>query len=560
MISQTDRQNQGNAGIFLPAFYPNELLYSWILRLANLASLKKIHTAQFLFSCDEFPFSLRFPQKLHWLKVNGVFSQEELLGIIDKHTLLNFYLLFIEPHRRTKIEKLIFSNEKVHDSVENRLGLNRGPTRQLSIPKYCPECNNKQTRAREEIYWNRIHQIPGINVCYLHGCNLENCVLPRSASIEKYPKYRPSVDCCPVKTAKPCNGSLSLLIAERCAEIVNNQKHVDLGYSEICKSHGHLNGSQLNHNEIGDEYNRFSQTLGNNFEYSRLIFQKYKITNPARHIVFQLFLENGMSQKSTTSKHEYWDKALLESVHPRCPSCKANYNRISHLSYHYDNKAKRTIGRFACHCGCLFTLSCLIANGKVSQVNTRRYRYDRKNSYKPSNSLPNRLAERRTKWDKLMRKGKLTHKEKNEKYALLKWFKRHDATWLGEALKMKNPNTKSTTIKAKIEKQVSLVVAAAIALKDEQLKARISVAKILKRAGINSGKDVSREVLNAAKDQSESLKEFQERRLMYTAEKMRSEGKNITPNGLLLEAHAWRFRNTLIKKATEICQTLNSSF
>ena len=57
-------------------------------------------------------------------------------------------------------------------SVYNILSVPTNKDRQKRYLRYCPACVKEDRVKYAETYWHRIHQMIGIDICPIHGCNL----------------------------------------------------------------------------------------------------------------------------------------------------------------------------------------------------------------------------------------------------------------------------------------------------------------------------------------------------------------------------------------------------
>ncbi len=88
-------------------------------------------------------------------------------AIIRDHTTFPYYRCFVPTERALRAEAVMRGQQRGH--VPQILGL--GPT---TVPapaylRYCEDCFAADDRAHNTPYWRRVHQLPGVFLCPLHG-------------------------------------------------------------------------------------------------------------------------------------------------------------------------------------------------------------------------------------------------------------------------------------------------------------------------------------------------------------------------------------------------------
>lgn len=163
---------------FFPDPYPDELFYSICARYSERvkypyqrSSLKDIY------SKVKFPV-LAFPNNFDYfvsiLPPGNTYSVEKL---IYENTLLPFY----EP---------FFPSDQVEwkngSSSSAKIGKYFNEVKMREFLRFCPLCVIDDKKAYGETYWHRIHQLPGILVCSIHNCFLENSLVTWKRSVKNY--------------------------------------------------------------------------------------------------------------------------------------------------------------------------------------------------------------------------------------------------------------------------------------------------------------------------------------------------------------------------------------
>ncbi len=158
---------------YFPVAYSDELLYSMIARYA-------IHTGQTenqkgvlrdVFGVESAIAIPDLPSHLGLLstRVNHVWqiTEDELIKL---YTLAPIYLPFLSPEQATLVVTSMYSNQG--GNIHTRCGLSASGVHQTKYFRFCPLCAKEQYETLGEPYWQRSHQISGIDVCYHHQCRL----------------------------------------------------------------------------------------------------------------------------------------------------------------------------------------------------------------------------------------------------------------------------------------------------------------------------------------------------------------------------------------------------
>lgn len=155
---------------YIPKLYPDELIYSFLSRLAvHNGYMTYRQAAEDIFGSKLVNPSIEFIDLMR-PEVNEALTVEmNMKEIILAHTMFPYYATFLDEKK--KMEALNFLQEG-----------NKGFYKKLPIPKwneerflrYCPLCVENDRKIFGETYWHRLHQMWGINVCCKHGCMLLN--------------------------------------------------------------------------------------------------------------------------------------------------------------------------------------------------------------------------------------------------------------------------------------------------------------------------------------------------------------------------------------------------
>jgi hypothetical protein len=98
--------------------------------------------------------------------------------LIDNHTVLPFYSRFLHHDRMVAIRKDMATGFST--AIHARAGLMAGRIRLPDYAQSCDACVDSDIALYGEPYWHRVHQLPGILVCALHGNRLRRVLALRT--------------------------------------------------------------------------------------------------------------------------------------------------------------------------------------------------------------------------------------------------------------------------------------------------------------------------------------------------------------------------------------------
>jgi hypothetical protein len=157
-----------------PFPYPDEILYSLCARFsARVAYASAKSIIQELFGSTTACATVDLPNRLDYLAAalrRG--TSLTASNLIDKRTLFPFFSAFLPQARVKQIrtDMRTFSGPATH----LRSGIMGSNIPMLGYMRFCPACKQEDEEKVGEIYWHRMHQLPGINVCPSHQVFLEN--------------------------------------------------------------------------------------------------------------------------------------------------------------------------------------------------------------------------------------------------------------------------------------------------------------------------------------------------------------------------------------------------
>jgi len=151
----------------LPTMFPNETLYSWCGRYHQLSGNNLVTATNLqLFASRYAGLSHDIPNYINNFvdRTRNVFGTAE--EIISKHSLLPFYLPFLNQEKATYIIHGIRTGSHIH--TKYLLGLPASRVGANHPLKVCKECINEQEHNFGVCYWSLQHQLPSSWICHKH--------------------------------------------------------------------------------------------------------------------------------------------------------------------------------------------------------------------------------------------------------------------------------------------------------------------------------------------------------------------------------------------------------
>ena len=163
---------------YFPVPYKDELLYSIVSRYALHSGLVSNHKSVIreVFSSSTASAIPDLPSHLNALVRNlQLVWPVSVSDLISSYTLAPIYLPFLSYFQARKVVLSMCS--EFGGDIHTRSGISASMIKQQPFFRYCPNCCEEQKEQHGEPYWNRIQNLPGINVCVHHSCLLESSIL-----------------------------------------------------------------------------------------------------------------------------------------------------------------------------------------------------------------------------------------------------------------------------------------------------------------------------------------------------------------------------------------------
>lgn len=158
---------------YFPVPYPDELLYSVIARYAvhtglahnQKAVLRDVYGKTSAVAIPDIPSHLNAIVE----NVQNVW-QTTAIQLIQQNTLAPLYYPFLPTEKVKQVTASMVSTNG--GGIHTRCGIAASSVKQTEFFRYCPACVEEQMADYGECYWQRRHQVAGMQVCLKHSCRL----------------------------------------------------------------------------------------------------------------------------------------------------------------------------------------------------------------------------------------------------------------------------------------------------------------------------------------------------------------------------------------------------
>lgn len=191
-----------------PIPYPDEMFYSVVARRdAQMGYPSYKGLLREVFGCEGTVVAFEFPSHLgHLLAALPESHPCADFKRLERLTLLPWYAPFIPLERSDRIREVM--RERGGREIWNWAGATASRVKTPKVLRYCPECLRADKEAGRTLYWRRLHQIAGIDVCPTHGVFLEDSGLHRLKRKYRYHLPDEGLLNAPARPVKPSAGRL----------------------------------------------------------------------------------------------------------------------------------------------------------------------------------------------------------------------------------------------------------------------------------------------------------------------------------------------------------------
>lgn len=211
---------------FFPKPYPDEILYSILARYHIRSGNTGIKlTMQELFNSNDAIATADLPCNLAALAANlSLISQISVEELIQHHTLYPFYAPFLPQKRSRQILEAMHSEDG--GGIHSRVGIRASMVTAPRYFRFCPQCSQHDQKTYGELYWHRIHQVPGVLVCPHHAEVLQDSTIPIQG-LNRHEYVAADRDTCPLtqpaQLFKPKTLNLLHLLAQDACFLLENE-------------------------------------------------------------------------------------------------------------------------------------------------------------------------------------------------------------------------------------------------------------------------------------------------------------------------------------------------
>ncbi|GAE37583.1 TnsD family Tn7-like transposition protein [Halalkalibacter akibai] len=354
---------------FFPTPYSDETLYSLIgryhLRSGNISFVATLND---LFNYET-EVSVDLPSGISnlvkSLPKSCAITEKEL---INNHTHNLFYITFLPNCRRDEIYQSMIQpkGQRIH----YKAGIMGSTITLNQFFKYCPMCSLEDLENHGELYWHRLHQTPGIEMCIRHNVWLMNSIVPIDSN-NKYEIQIATEQNCDLTNIKEVE-DIHLLnqfqsFVTNIEKLLNNSyPDKSLGwFHEIYSSrlmekgfrniNGNIQQSHLKEafvNYHGESFLRHLQSSvnGDKSWLSYIVRKPRKSNHPIRHLLLMDFLGLSLEDVFTpNSIFHPFGNAPWPCLNPAC----IHYLKdvIQTMIKDICKKTSDPLGLFECECG-----------------------------------------------------------------------------------------------------------------------------------------------------------------------------------------------------------------
>jgi hypothetical protein len=247
--------------------------------------------------------------------------------IVREHTLLPWYEPFLPTERIARLREAMLENGG--QSVSGVAGLQQS---RIAVPKhlrFCPDCFRQDWEAGHELYWRRLHQMSGIEVCPQHKVWLENSEVIRQGRVTRHTYIVPPLELRDM-ASRPVKASDMILQNMAClGEQLMHGMWPNLGLQALRQNlmrlltgagyvspNGHVRMQQLLPAMASSFPPCFLEKLGGKDWVERLLRNPKGMPSPIRYLALLAFLDAGLDQLFARDRG---DEMIVKEV-PSCPN------------------------------------------------------------------------------------------------------------------------------------------------------------------------------------------------------------------------------------------------
>ena len=359
---------------FFPHPYPDEILYSvfaryhcWSGNTSAKVTLKELFGSMTVSAIVDFPSHLqalidRLPLGAHY----------QLKELIVNHTMFPLYAPFMPTKRSVNVFNAMASDKG--NSIHLETGIMASKISAPLFLRFCPGCIQSDKEKWGEAYWHRVHQVPGVMVCSIHGMPIYNS----SVKIHEFNKHTfmpPLEDVCNIEEEIQYSETVKEKLMNFAIEVqwlllhyeqVLSFKDFRYRYFLLLKQKDLIKGkSSVDQESLVEQVLAFYgqevlEILQSEVSYDencwlRMIVRKHrKSFHPIRHILIMIFLAGSLEN---AIKNNMRIEPFGEGPWP-CLNAASNHyqqNLIYHVTITICSDTKKPVGTFTCSCGFIYS-------------------------------------------------------------------------------------------------------------------------------------------------------------------------------------------------------------
>lgn len=357
-----------------PTPYPDELLYSVIARYhIRSGNIFWKHTLEDLFDKRTISATAFLPSGIgslvQHLPQNTTLTKQT---IIEKHTMYPFYTVFLPTEKAQSIYESMISDDG--KKIYMQSGMMASAIPQNKYLKYCSSCFKEDLTKYGELYWHRLHQLPGNLICMKHELWLEDSTVQITHS-NKHAFILATRANCDLTKGRKANGDILQQLKEITheAELLLNGRYENQSFSHYTEFYHHYlieKGfasfkGQVKQKELHQAFCNFYPEellkclyigVGQTQWVANFSRKHRKSFHPYYHLMMLNFLGLNLDSVFKVASFEnnplgYPNWPCLNAV---CPDYKKSV--IKDVTIRRCEKTKKPIGRFTCPtCGFSYT-------------------------------------------------------------------------------------------------------------------------------------------------------------------------------------------------------------
>lgn len=526
---------------FFPTPYENELLYSILVRYCiRSGNIKDIHNIEDIFGKRSCIAIFEFASNLDFLFKNLPYGNElKIEEIINNHTIFPMYAHFLKEETANDILNEMMGEKG--DRVYIKLGLISNTVKLNKYMMFCPKCLDENIDLYGESYWDRLHQIPGVFVCYKHKTLLyRSRELIRGGNRQRY--IAQSKENCIIENSIVYSKEVlekMFWMAEDVEKLFNRKiRYKDINFYKnkfraklIEKGYARLNNfifqKKLKSDFVdfyGEEYLNLLNSSVSHKErcwLTDIFYKKEYNSNPIRFLLLGRFLGITVEELLDDNEFEYKDEEYYKFLWNE---------KISHLAK--QEKSIREIAREMNSSTKTIRKTLEELKIKPSQKWNGGGKYVRKNYLETEEYIVKR-SEKRKKWIELLNSypEKSNNKLREMDQTTYRWLIKYDKDWLRQnSSKVKiinitiNWDERDRKLLPEVKKTVDDMKSG--------IPERITWTSIGKKLGISGWLLKRKNKLPKTKEYIEShienLKEYQMRKVKWAIDELNKQGREVT--------------------------------